>query len=111
MEVSCYDALPVDNTSEEPSLYPPLPLCLTACLLFAKMALAHCAMALPAVLSQGRSGHRLRRASCVKLGAGSLVWKFPVKSSDRLPGGATQKLPGYRDSSDAMEESCIVRDI
>lgn len=57
-------------------------------------ALAHRAVALPAVLPQGRGGHCLRRAFCVKPGAGPLVWKFPVKSCDRLARGATQKEPG-----------------
>lgn len=45
----------------------------------------------PAVLSQGRRGHRELRAFCVKLGAGSTQWKFPVKSCDRLAERATQK--------------------
>lgn len=54
-------------------------------------ALAHCALALPAVLSQGRRGHSLRRAFCVKPGAGPLVWKFPVKSCDRLAREAHKK--------------------
>lgn len=55
------------------------------CLSSEKFALAHGAIALPAVLSQGRRGHRLRCASCVKSGAGPLLWKFPVKTCDRLP--------------------------
>ncbi len=48
---------------------------------------------------------RLQRAFCVKPGAGPLVWKFPVKSCDRLAPGATEKGPGLRGSSDAIEQS------
>lgn len=61
---------------------------LSLCLLSGNFALAHGAIALPAVLSQGRRGHRLRRAFCVKSGAGPLLWKFPAKSCDRLARGA-----------------------
>lgn len=57
---------------------------LSLCLLSENFALAHGAIALPAVLSQGCRGHRLRRAFCVKSGAGPLLWKFPAKNCDRL---------------------------
>lgn len=50
----------------------------------ANFALAHCAMALPAVLSQGRRGHRLRRASlatCLlrQTGGGASGVEIPCK--------------------------------
>lgn len=61
---------------------------LLLCFLSDNFAVAHGAIALPAVLPQGRRGHRLRRASCVKSGAGPLLWKFPAKSCDRLARGA-----------------------